>query len=170
MNSQIRLWVAVLILTLVAVEFSRGQAPSKPVGEQDLTSLLSLGLDDETIIARIKKSGLAFEVSDPLLQKLKTAGASDAVVKAVQDAAKAKPAVPAQNAVTYEQVLQMLTLGIDEEGILKRLSQSPTVFTLDARQVDALKKSGATEKLLAAMAGQRAARSRSSSQKSSCSR
>jgi len=157
MNAQIRLWSAVMLVTLVAVGLSWGQASSKPVGEQDLTSMLSLGLDDETIIARVKKTGLAFDVSDALLQKLKAAGASEAVVKSVQDAAKAKSAVPARNAVTYEQVLQMLTLGIDEEGILKRLSQSPTVFTLDARQVEALKKSGATEKLLAAMAGQRPA-------------
>ena len=36
MNAQIRLWGAVLLVTLIAAEFSRGQTPSKPVGEQDL--------------------------------------------------------------------------------------------------------------------------------------
>ena len=157
MNAQIRLWGSVLLVTLVAAEFSRGQAPGKPVGEPDLVSLLSLGLDDETIIARVKKTGLAFEVSDALLQKLKAAGASEAVVKAVTDAAKAKPEAANENAVTYEQVLQMLKLGIDEDGIMKRLSKSPTLFTLDARQAETLKNVGATEKLLAAMAGQRSA-------------
>lgn len=51
----------------------------------------------------------------------------------------------------------MLTLGIDEEGVLKRLANSPTVFTLDAAQTEALKKAGATAKILETMAGVRAA-------------
>jgi hypothetical protein len=146
-----------IVATLFAGAF--GQAPAKPLGEADLTSMLGLGLDDETIIARIKKGGLAFELSDAALQKLKSAGATAAVVTALQEAAQAKstPAASAAGAVTYDQVLQLLALGIDEEGILKRLAKSPTVFTLDAAQTEALKKAGATPKVLAAMAGVRAA-------------
>jgi Mg-chelatase subunit ChlD len=79
-----------------------------------------------------------------------------AAAQGTQDAATTLPAGSALNAVTYEQVLQMLSLGIDEEAILKRLARSPTVFTLDARQVEALKQAGASDKLLTAMAGQRA--------------
>lgn len=158
MTARIRLVGAALLMaatSFIAVELVRGQAATKPVTEQDIVAMIGLGLDDEAIAARIKKAGLAFEPGDPALQKLKAGGASEAVLKAVQEAAKSKPAAPAQNAVTYEQILQMLTLGIDEEGILKRLEKSPTVFTLDASQVAALKRAGATDKLLASMSGQR---------------
>src|SRR5438093_1003709 len=123
MTAQIRLFSAALVLgfaSFVAVQLALGQAGSKPVGEQDIVAMIGLGLDDEAIAARIKKGGLAFEPGDVALQKLKTAGASDVVLKAVQDAAKSKPVASLpQNAVTYEQVLQMLTLGIDEDGVLK---------------------------------------------------
>jgi hypothetical protein len=157
MTAQLRFAAAALVLAGVAISLAWGQAATKPVTEQDIATMVGLGLDDDAIVARIKKSGLAFDVSDAALAKLKSSGASENVVKAVQDAAKAPPAAAPQNAVTYDQVLQMLTLGIDEESIFKRLARSPTVFTLDARQTEALKKAGATDKLLAAMSGQRAA-------------
>src|SRR5262249_24402947 len=41
--------------------------------------------------------------------------------------------------------------------ILERLKKSPTLFTLDARQVAELEQAGASNKLLAAMQGQRGA-------------
>src|SRR5438067_7978188 len=74
-----------------------------------------------------------------------------ALVSGVQAQVAAQPNATAASAVTYEQVLQMLALAIDEEAILKRLAKSPTLFTLSADQVTALKKAGASEKLLAAM-------------------
>lgn len=154
---------ALSLIVGVAVALGLGSAATiwgqaaKPVGEQDLVALLGLGLDAETIVARVKKSGIAFEPSEAVLQKLKAAGAAEAVLAAVQEAGKAKTVAPVAGAVSYEQVLQMLALGIDEEGILKRLSQSPTTFTLSSEQVAALKQAGATEKVLAAMQGIRAA-------------
>jgi hypothetical protein len=159
MNAHRRFGCAALFVALAMVQIAWGQAGVKSLGEQELVSLLVLGLDDATIVARVKKGGVAFEASEPTLQKLKAAGASEAVLNAVREtgSAKAAPAAPTADAVTYEQVLQMLTLGIEEDGVLKRLAKSPTLFTLDARQVEALKKAGASEKLLAAMAGQRPA-------------
>lgn len=65
-----------------------------------------------------------------------------------------EPAAPAP-AVTFDDVLKLLQSGTAEEELLKRLAQSPTVFTLDAAQVEKLKKAGATPKLLAALQGKR---------------
>jgi Mg-chelatase subunit ChlD len=62
-----------------------------------------------------------------------------------------KPGKP----VTYQDVLKLLELGIDEQEIIKRLEKSPTLFTLDTNQEQELKKAGATDKLLAAMKGKR---------------
>jgi len=155
----------VLMLTVVAVlvTLAAAQTPAKPVSEQDVTAMLSLGLDAEAIVARVKKAGIAFEASDAALDKLKAAGATEAVLAAVKaEGAKGKSAAPAAGAVTYDQVLQMLSLGIDEGGILARLAKSPTTFTLSSEQVAALKQAGASEKVLQAMQGLRAASAQSS--------
>src|SRR5688572_4985552 len=99
----------VLMLTVVAVlvTFAAAQTPAKPVSEQDVVSMLGLGLDAEAIVARMKKGGIAFEPNDAALAKLKAAGAADAVLTAVKaEGAKGKPVAPAAGAVTFEQVLQ----------------------------------------------------------------
>lgn len=153
---RLRLFVA-LVLCLALTGSAFAQTAGKPLTEKDLTSLIELGIDDDAVVARIKKGGVEFKPDDAALGRLKKAGASDAVLKALQEAAKKEPASPPADAITYEQVLQLLQLRIDEDAILSRLAKSPTIFTLDARQTEALKQAGASEKLLAAMAGQRPA-------------
>ncbi|MBI3469002.1 MAG: hypothetical protein HY000_38860 [Planctomycetes bacterium] len=155
---------AALALSLMLAVLAYGQAPAKPLAEQELVSLLSLGLDEATVIARIKKGGLAFELNDAVQQKLKAAGASDGVLQAVRDTAQTKPAASGAAAVTYDQVMQMLSLGIDEAGILRRLAASPTTFVLSPEQVQALKQAGATDKMIAAMQGARPAPAQGSAQ------
>jgi Mg-chelatase subunit ChlD len=153
---------AALALSLLLALASYGQAPAKPLAEQDLVSLLGLGFDDATVVARIKKTGLAFELNDAIQQKLKAAGASEAVLQAIREAGQAKPAAVGPNAVTYDQVMQMLSLGIDEEGILRRLAASPTIFTLSPQEVAALKQAGATDKVVSAMQNLRASPAKAS--------
>jgi hypothetical protein len=149
-------WIRLgLVLSLILGQAATAQAPATPLSEQELAALVGLGLDDQTVVARIKKGGLAFEVAESSLQKLKAAGASDAVVRAVEEVARAKPA-PAET-ITYDQVLQLLKLGIDEGAILARLDKSPTIFTLDARQTGELKAAGASDRLLTALTTPRAA-------------
>jgi hypothetical protein len=150
-----RPWFIVVVTLCVVVGAIWAQTADKPLGEQEIVTLLGLGIDAEAVSARIKKGGVSFEVNDAALEKLKQAGAGDAVLAAVRSSAKPKASVAPADAVTYEQVQQLLSLGIGEDAILKRLERSPTIFTLDARQTEALKKAGATDKLLAAMAGQR---------------
>jgi hypothetical protein len=45
----------------------------------------------------------------------------------------------------------LVQLGLDEKDILKRLEKSPTLFVLDAGQVEELKRAGASDSLLQAM-------------------
>lgn len=126
-------------------------ADEKPLGEKDLVSLIDLQIDDAAIVAKISKGGLAFEADDAVLERLKKSGASDALLKAVRAAASAEKRTAPGHAVTYQDVLKLLSLGIDDEAILKRLDKSPTVFTPSAEQVAELKKAGASDKLLAAL-------------------
>lgn len=148
--------VVVIGVCLLGPVVGLGQAGDKPLAEQDIIDLVRMGIDADAIVARITKGGIGFEANDEALGRLKAANAPDAVLQAVQTAGQKSAAAPA-DAITYDQVLQLLGMGIGEDAILQRLSKSPTVFTLDAGQIAALKKAGASDKLLAAMAGQRAA-------------
>ena len=126
-------------------------AADEPLKEAGLQALLELKIDDEVIIARIKKSGLAFAGDEAVLKRLAEAGASPEVLGAVREAGEKKPAAGGVAAITYADVLKLLQLEIPEDQILKRLAKSPTVFTLSTGQIDELKGAGATEKLLTAM-------------------
>ena len=153
--------LVVLALALsLAAPIALAQTATKPLGEQGLIGLIETGLDDQTLVSRINK-GIQFEVSEEVLAKLKKAGASDAVLQAVQTAgakrAAPAPAAPSARAVTYDQVLLLLSAEIGEPAILERLAKSPTVFTLSTDQIAELKRAGATEALIKALQSPRAA-------------
>jgi hypothetical protein len=76
-----------------------GAAPGAPAAPAGLTvdgviSLVGAGFSDDIIIAKIQKSGQSFDLSTDDMLRLKKAGASDAVMKAMMNAAPA-PAAPA---------------------------------------------------------------------------
>lgn len=60
-------------------------------------------------------------------------------------------APPGDEPITFDDLLKLVSLGIDEETILKRLQRSPTVLTPSAEQVAALKKAGASDRLITAI-------------------
>lgn len=130
-------------------------ADAKQLAEKDVAALIELQIDDEAIVAKIQKSGLAFSADDAAIERLKTAGASEAVLKAISDAGSAKPPAASGQDITFEDLLKLVSLGIDDESILKRLQKSPTVLTPSAEQVAAFKEAGASDKLIAAMQGVR---------------
>ena len=132
------------------------QTQTKPITEKDIVALVQLGIDEQAIVGSISRGTLDFDADDAALQRLKDAGASDGVLQALRDASKRPAAAPAQ-AITFDQVLQLVQLGIDEAAIIDRLAKSPTIFVLDAQQRSALTQAGASEKLIAAMTGSRPA-------------
>jgi hypothetical protein len=138
---------ALLFLTIPAGVPARGD---QPLREVNLTQLIALQIDDDAIVAKIQKSGLGFVADGPTVDRLTKAGASGRVIEAVRKMG-ATPVAAAGKAVTYPDVLGLLKMGLGEDAIIKRLEKSPTLFTLDAVQVDELKRAGATEGLLRAM-------------------
>jgi hypothetical protein len=151
-----RIGCAVVILILLGNTTSRGQAAKgKPLELEDIGTLIRLGIDADTIVSRIESNGVGFAPNEAILERLKEAGASDGVLSAIKKAGGRKPAPAA--AITFEQVLKLLELNIGEEAILKRLDKSPTVFTLDAKQIRQLKDAGASDSLIAALQKQRPA-------------
>lgn len=154
-NCQWRVGVGLVVFAAVVFWAGTASAQGKPLAEADVVKLLELGIDEQAIVARIEKSGVAFAADAEVLDRLKTAGASDAVLEAVKKGTKSKP-TPGAAPVTYEDVLQLVTLGIGEDAILARLEKSPTAFTLDAKQVSELKAAGASQKLIDALGKPRA--------------
>lgn len=61
-----------------------------------------------------------------------------------------------QSPVAYDKIIELLKLEVKEEKLLKLLADQPTVFTISDAQKSELKASGASETLLAAMAGKAA--------------
>jgi hypothetical protein len=147
--------ISVAAAALAYYDLARAQT-AKPLDEKDIVRMIDLELKAPEIIANLQKAGITFVVDDAVVDRLKKAGASDAVIESVRQAGQNKPAKepPARaKAVTYADVLYLLRFGTKEADILKRLEKSPTIFTLDEAQVDELKKAGATDALLAAMQG-----------------
>ena len=147
--------VALLATLVLAAGLAWSQTP-KALSEENLVTMIKLGVDDAAIGSMLQKQGIGFAVDEAALERLKKDGASEAVLAAVRKAGAPKPAAGApDNAITYQNVLDLLQRRVPEEQILKRLEQSPTLFTLDAAQVEELKKAGASETLLAALPGKR---------------
>ena len=74
-----------LAFGLVFMGSSRAEDPKKrPLSEADLLVLLNLGLDDDCIVARLKRGGIAFKADDAVLARLKKAGASPEVLAALR--------------------------------------------------------------------------------------
>ena len=149
-----RVWLVVMLAALVTAIPSPRVAATELM-EDDLTTLVKLGIAEQAIVEKIEADGIGFDADEAMLGRLKAAGASVAVLKAVQDAAA--KASPPEQAVTYEDIIKLLELRIGEAAILERLEKSPTVFTLSAEQVAELKRAGASEKLIGALQGTRPA-------------
>ena len=151
----------ILMVVVAAVALPSGAIAqdAKGLKEPDLAKLIELQIDDATIVKKLNANGVAFTTDQAAFDRLKKAGASDAVLDAVRKAGRAAASsstVPAV-AVTYQDITKLLQLGIDEGTILQRLQKSPTVFVLDRNQIDELKKLGASDALLTAMQSQRPA-------------
>jgi hypothetical protein len=149
--------ITALVLVCSLTSVIRSQQKSKPLDEPGVLTLLELGFDDETIVDRIKEAGLAFQISDEFVEKLKAAKASEVVVKTVQEAGKTKaaPAADGDPPITFDQVLKMLALRMKEDKVLQRIARTPPVFVLSAAQEDELVQAGATPKVIAALKGDR---------------
>ncbi len=122
----------------------------RPLSEANLTKLIELRIEDDAIAGKLRTAGVAFAIDDALIKRLKEAGASDTVIAATRTAARPQ-GTSTDKPVTYQDVLKLVQLGLQEEVIMKRLEKSPTLFTLDAIQVAELKRAGASENLLKAM-------------------
>jgi Ca-activated chloride channel family protein len=146
-----RLTFALSLVLSFAVAAAAGAAPLK---EQGLVALIEAGFDDAEIIAKLEKDGVAFENKQEVVERLKTAGASDAVVAAVEKAkSAAAPAAsaPAKPVIEFSKIIALLEGGVESDVIIAQLAKSAATYTLGADQEKQLRDAGATDELIAAM-------------------
>jgi len=75
--------ICALLACLVAL-FSWGQEPPKPMTNQDVTEMVSLGLSDDVIVDKIHAAvATDFDTGVEALKALKAAKVSDAVLRAM---------------------------------------------------------------------------------------
>jgi hypothetical protein len=104
-----------LTLSLLAGEASRAEDPkAKPVSEADIVKLIDLGVEEDAIIARINKGGVAFKPTEEVLARLKKAGASERVLRFLQGD---KPLATAKHRTGV--VLEVTDIKRTEDGLMQ---------------------------------------------------
>jgi len=147
------------MLFVLANQADAGQ----PLSTEGLVQLHTLGINADAVVQKISADGIGFTPDDATIAKLAGKGVPTEVLTAAKSASAAPK--PAGNVITYANVKQLVALGIDESAIIERLSSSPTIFTLDANQEQELRAAGASDKLFAALRGERVAPSTKSAEK-----
>lgn len=157
-------YLVALAVVAASAAVAPGQAPraQEPLTEAKIVRMIELKVKDPVIVSMIKKQGVGFAVDDEAIARLKKAGSSESVLEALRQRAAPNPragpgATGDDNPITFDDIRELLQLGVPEAEILDRLGRSPTTFTLSKEQVADLKKLGATEPILKAMSSVRTA-------------
>jgi hypothetical protein len=98
--NQLRMMVTLTLALLLVVAgrgFAQSDAPKKPLTEEALVKLIKGDLEEEVIVTLVRKRGVSFTVDADVLDRLKQAGATPAVLAAVHTA-KIKESPAAEDA------------------------------------------------------------------------
>jgi hypothetical protein len=109
--------LAVLTSVCVMPCSAQGRQAARPLSEKTLSDLVGLRIDEGAIVAKVKQEGIAFTPDASIIDRLKKAGASDTLLDAVRSAPNpSRNAIQTahQPAITYQDVLKLLELGLDE--------------------------------------------------------
>jgi len=151
--------VSVVFCSLsIVVGIANESAAGQPLSSNAIVQLHTLGIDVGAIVQKISNDGIGFTADAATIAKLEEQGVPTEVLAAAQNTSPALAAPAADDPlITYANVKQLVEFGIDESAIIQRLSSSPTLFTLDAKQKHELQTLGASQKLFAALQGERPA-------------
>jgi hypothetical protein len=86
-----RLLIVALFLGLVVYARAADDKPKEPLGAADVIKLVKSDIEDDVIIAQIKKRGIDFKADSAALKRLKAAGVSETVLAALKAAGDDSP-------------------------------------------------------------------------------
>lgn len=124
-------------------------AAASPLSEDDLIAVITLGIDDSTIVAKLDKEGIGFRLDDQAIRRLKDAGASDAVLGAVRNAKQCEAPVKPRP-LTQDDLITLVETGLDDDTIVTKLQQAGIGFPVDDMVIAKLKEVGASDPVMAA--------------------
>ncbi|MHC5538321.1 family 16 glycoside hydrolase [Singulisphaera rosea] len=142
--------ILAIVVSLAIPTLSRGQSTG-PLTEDGMTRLVkTLKIKPEAVAGMVRNRGIGFEADAATLGRLTKAGVPELVLDAITEAGKkaeeSKAAPGAEQAVTFDELAEMVRFKIPDDAILERIKGS--VFTLGIDQAAELKKLGASETLL----------------------
>ena len=118
-----------LLLPLVCC-FAITSAVAQVVTQQDVVKLLELKIPEQTILEKVKSSGTSFVLGSDDIARLKKAGASDALVAAMQSSSS----VPAAGSEASE--ITDLALIVDYSGSMNaKMKDGATKVALQPKNV-----------------------------------
>jgi formylglycine-generating enzyme required for sulfatase activity len=139
-----------LLFLLMAVSTAAAghspQATEKPLDKNQITSLVSAGMDNQDLAKRVRELGINFDPTEDYLQALRKAGANDVLIQALRDA-RPKSNKP----LTREQVLQLIAGGVPSERAASLVRQRGIDFAADDEYLETLRVAGADQPLVDAV-------------------
>lgn len=148
-------WLPLLLLSCLAVVIITPTAvAADPLDEKTLTTLIRF-TDEDDVVKAIQENGIAFEIDDAVLQRLRDLNAAEAVLEAVRSAAPAPRAKPDGPPITYDAVLALVKSGVPDRVVLRSIDNSPTLFALGAAQEQELRDEGTSDAVIDALKGDR---------------
>ncbi len=111
-----------------------------PLDKELLRELVSVGIDSEMLARVVREHGIDFEPDGGYLARLQSAGATDALVVALHEAAP--------EPLTQEQVVKMVGGGVPSGHVIALVQRRGVAFRPTEKFLDSLQVSGADDKLL----------------------
>lgn len=158
--------VLFLLLAVATVSLpAHAQKPGTPLSEREVLDLVKNFVPSERIVELVEQFGISFEPTGGYLAKLRTAGADDALIKALRNAKPRKPAESAKPAepvkqpeparenppLSQSQVSKLVGDGIPDDAVAELVTKLGISFEPDREALDSLRNAGAKQSLLTAL-------------------
>jgi TonB family protein len=143
----------ILVCVLLAASMALGaqQPPPKPLNKDQVSAMVRDGLADEFGARLVKDRGVDFAPDAEFVESLRKAGASEAFLKAVQEALPPTGAPPAPKPLSRVQVTALVKAGIASSRIAVLVGDRGIDFEPSDDYLQQLQKAGATQEALDAL-------------------
>jgi len=144
----VRMRPALIVLLFACGSFAQvSDLPQNPLTRSELQQLVAGGTDSQQLAQAVTQRGLAFDVTAPVMQELRQAGAQPALLKAVGTAGLGASRGPLDKDLLRE----LVAAGVDSREIAEAVQNRGIEFVLPPGFLAELKGAGAQEALLKAL-------------------
>ena len=140
--------ISVLLLsTLSFCAIAAPQAPRDPIPKAAVLGLVKARVPGEVIAETVLRSGISFEPTDALLDEFRKAGASDVVIRAIQESWRWESNGP----LSEKDVHELLSAHLPNDRVLSLIEQRRVSFEPSQEYLQGLRSSGVKDEILDAL-------------------